>query len=192
MEEQGQSVAVRGDIWPIDFRANVAAVLNCSYVALSGNRGNGLCVLISREDYPIVGGYRWYLGKNGYVARNVSKFESSKSRQYLHHLIVPPQHGLETEHKNRLRLDCRRSNLRLAKRWQNNANHSVHRHNSIGLKGVRKNGNRKFSARIRKDGAEIYLGSFDTAEEAARAYDLAAVSLFGEYSRTNKMEGLVS
>jgi hypothetical protein len=53
-----------------------------------------------------------------------------------------------------------------------------------GFKGVNWSG-RRWQARIMKDGKRHFLGTYDTAEEAARAYDAAACTLFGGHARLN-------
>ena len=58
--------------------------------------------------------------------------------------------------------------------------------NTSGFKGVdRKKRAGKWCARIMINQKAIHLGTFGTAQEAADAYDRAAVSLFGEYAKTN-------
>jgi EREBP-like factor len=52
------------------------------------------------------------------------------------------------------------------------------------FKGVRLQGNR-FIARIMANGLRVYLGTFATAEEAARAYDKVARRTMGEFARPN-------
>jgi hypothetical protein len=47
--------------------------------------------------------------------------------------------------------------------------------NTIGYRGVYKNGKNRFKAQIRVDHIDIGLGNFGTIKEAAIAYDLAAV-----------------
>ena len=88
------------------------------------------------------------------------------------------------DHRNGNALDNRRANLREATRSQNSANRRVPRTNKCGLKGVRFEAKR-WRADIKVGGTSRYLGRFDTAEDAARAYDVAAREAWGEFAALN-------
>ena len=57
--------------------------------------------------------------------------------------------------------------------------------NTIGYRGVRKNGKNRFTAMIYFDGKEHYHGNFGTTKEAAIAYDLAAIQAKRQKSDLN-------
>lgn len=62
------------------------------------------------------------------------------------------------------------TNLRAVSRTVNGQNRRrAPSHNRLGVLGVRKDGN-KFMARLRVNGKQVYLGSFDTPEAAYESY----------------------
>lgn len=88
----------------------------------------------------------------------------------------------EIDHINRVPGDNRLVNLRDGTVSQNQANSRRQKNNTVGLKGVfRSHG--KYRASIQKDGKRLWLGPFDTPEQAHGAYCAAAVELFGEFAR---------
>lgn len=84
------------------------------------------------------------------------------------------------DHKNGERDDNRIENLRPATNSENQWN----RKSNKRFKGVYKN-KKKYQASIRVNNKFLGLGTYSTQEEAARAYDKAALEHFGEFARIN-------
>jgi hypothetical protein len=69
---------------------------------------------------------------------------------------------------------------------QANNTRLLNRKNRSGYRGVSWIANRgKWRAGIRVDGKSVNLGSFTTPEDAARAYDVAAIKKLGRLAKVN-------
>jgi len=93
-----------------------------------------------------------------------------------------PEHQIDHEDTNAS--NNRWTNLRPATHTQNQYNRTKLKNNTSGFKGVslhRPSG--KWFAMIRVDGAQNFLGAFDTAEEAGEAYRQAALKWHKEFAR---------
>lgn len=133
----------------------------------------------------------WFANGNGYAIRGG---DHEPRLQRMHRIIMERMMGRSLgrhefpDHINNQRLDNRRSNLRLATNAQNAFNRGRNTNNSSGYKGVYRNpGSSKnpWMARIMVNRRSHYLGSFVTAEAAARAYDAMAVRIAGQFAKTN-------
>lgn len=89
-----------------------------------------------------------------------------------------PEPPTIVDHINRVSFDDKFINLRLATPSQNEANKEP---TGFYPKGVSQSKS-KYKAEIRIDGQKIYLGTFDTPEEAGRAYMKKALELYGEFA----------
>lgn len=77
-------------------------------------------------------------------------------------------------------------NLRIVTQMQNTWN--TRSRNKFGHKGVSRNSNGTFFARIRcGETTPLYLGAFSTPAEAAQAYSKAAAQLHGQYACIDTM-----
>lgn len=150
----------------------------------------GLVALVDDDDYDRVAAVgKWYANpsdrtfyarKNFYIGggRRAPRYRSLK----MHTLIT----GLAlVDHANNNGLDNRKANLRPATQQQNSRNRQLRSDNSTGYKGVSFSRERNDWTACIFDGRTIHLGRHPNPIAAARAYDAAALDLFGEFARLN-------
>jgi hypothetical protein len=127
--------------------------------------------LIDTEDIEIVSKCKWYLNSNGYAYTNNEKLS-------LHRFILGNPKNKQVDHINGNRLDNRKINLRLCSNQENSRNKKLIP-SKTGVRGVRpaKQFNR-FIAEIYVNGKNIYLGTFDSIEEAKEARVRAEILYF--------------
>lgn len=126
--------------------------------------------LVDAADAVSVSQYRWSF--NGrYAMRSVRRHGSGRySTIYLHREIVGITFwvGLEGDHINRNKLDCRRENIRVVTTAQNQQNVSSVRGSSSQFRGVswRQEGS-CWEACVQTGGHTYYLGRYASEIEAA-------------------------
>lgn len=89
----------------------------------------------------------------------------------------------QIDHINGIRDDNRFANLRLADSKENQRNAKLRKVASFakGVSAYRK----KFRASIKFNGKSIHIGYYSTIDEAAHAYNKAAIKYFGEFACLN-------
>lgn len=92
------------------------------------------------------------------------------------------------DHIDGNRLNNRRYNLRTCDNHGNCRNRGKSKNNQSGYKGVflrKKTGT--WICSITKNRKKVFLGDFKTKEEAALAYNEAAIRLHGEFAKLNEI-----
>lgn len=142
----------------------------------------GGVALVDEQDFARLAGYRWRELPKGYVGRYVAT-DAGPRYILMHREVIGAPDGVRVDHRDGIRANNRRGNLRLCTQSQNLANKRLMPGRYKGVS--RATGRRKWGAYIRVHYRTIYLGTFDTPELAAHAYDTAAIAHFGEFALTN-------
>ncbi len=159
----------------------------------------GQVAIIDAVDYDLVADYKWFanpsgktfyamarkrVGRHGYK-NGVIRF--SERKVSMHEVIFGVKEGLEIDHIDRDGLNNRRSNLRHVTRQQQMCNTGPRKGKYKGVwRETRRISGKCWVAGITiPGGRQKYLGSFDTAEEAAAAFNEAAQQYYGQYAYLN-------
>jgi hypothetical protein len=140
---------------------------------------------IDAADYNLVKDYRWSAAKKCKSAKTLyarahvrGGKRSNQEKVYMHALIM----SKGADHKDGDGLNNRRENLRPASNAENARNKGLTTANTTGFKGVFRRRSGRFHAQIKAAGKLHCLGTYDTAIEAARAYNRAAKELHGKFA----------
>lgn len=141
--------------------------------------------IVDAKDFDWLSQWNWTAWWNpstkSFYAR---RYVRNSNPQLMHGLLVDSSE--EVDHRNRNTLDNRRDNLRPATHAQNNRNRGRNSNNASGFRGVTWSKKRKkWVAQISKDHRGFFLGHFQKAKDAAKAYDDAAREMFGEFASCN-------
>ena len=141
--------------------------------------------VVDEADRPLVDGLKWSLNGSGYAQH--CRFEGGVAilRVIMHRLLMAPKAGLVVDHINGDRLDNRRCNLRVCTNAENSRNRRPSKNAPFGYKGVRASGKSRFAAVVWLDNRSHKIGTFASAEEAARAYDEVIRVHHGAFARLN-------
>lgn len=156
----------------------------------------GFVTIVDDEDYEYLSQFTWfvklqkgvpYACRALYLPEAFAETGVGNNRKIqMSREIMGARKGEDVDHEDRDTLNHRKTNLRVCSRSQNCGNQKVRSTNTSGFKGVHwKEDRGAWCARICVSYKRIQLGYFSTAEEAARAYDTAAVLYFGEFARLN-------
>lgn len=150
-------------------------------------------IIVDDDDFDHLSKFTWRVqGINGvkYASRCVTASDQ-ESLKYptsvkMHREImgIVLQRDKVVDHINHDGLDNRKVNLRVCDGYQNQGNRRKKKLCASKYKGVCW-GYKKWRAYIKTAGKRIELGSFLLEDDAARAYNEAAVKYFGEYAHLN-------
>ena len=126
----------------------------------------------SRRNFSAAGSRAGSVDSHGYRRIGID------GKVYAEHRIIwvwvygAVPEGYLIDHINHNKLDNRIQNLRLATSQMNNVNIKSNRINKTGYRGVTKTRLGQFEARIKQEGKNKYLGTFNSALEAFNRYSV--------------------
>lgn len=153
----------------------------------------GQSAILDEDDFDRFSVFKWSAQwcpctRSHYVVRYSDGGVKGRHRIFLHRLVMDlsDDDPRQVDHRNHDTLDCRKENLRIATRSQNQMNRYKNLNNTSGFKGVSwHKRDSEWRSQVVFEGRRIWLGRYRTKEEAAHAYDVKARELFGEFAVLN-------
>ncbi len=148
----------------------------------------GIYAIVDTEDVEWLSKFKWS-DSDGRASRS-HRQNVGRRTVLMHREIIRARAHEFVDHINGNPLDNRKANLRICTNMQNTWNTRKRTHNRSGYKGVSKTPSIKspWRASIKIAGKRTSLGCFATVEEAAKAYNEAAIKYQGEFARLNHVE----
>lgn len=148
----------------------------------------GKVTIVDQDVYEEFVKFKWYAEKqpNSFYAARTPIVNGKKLHVKLHRVIMNAPPNQRVDHIDLNGLNNVRSNLRLVTISQNAMNGRGHQDGSSRHRGVYWFADRgKWVAKICKEGRRKSLGYYINEDDAGRAYDAAAIELFGEFANLN-------
>lgn len=148
----------------------------------------GKVALVDDEDYEYLSQFKWFAHKD-YSTFYAGRSTGRHGKQiWMHREILGTPDGLIVDHIDHNGLNNQKYNLRNCTHGDNIKNKVTH--NTIGYLGVsyynpKRKKTKPFRATIWINGRNIHLGTFGTAEDAAIAYNKAALKYHGDFANLN-------
>lgn len=149
----------------------------------------GMVAVIDEADAERVGMYSWHARKSNqtHYATTTVYEGGVRLNIHMHQLVMSVGPESLVDHHDGNGLNNRRGNLRVCNQSQNLGNRRKFAGTSRfkGVSWSSSKGKWRANVKSRVKGVNMHLGYFDVEEDAARAYDNAARSLWGEFARLN-------
>jgi len=162
----------------IIIKGDIAEIILCNQKCQEVARA-----IIDTEDIEKVENYKWAFGAYHHVTTMIEK--NSVGIQNIIMGFKPIKNRI-IDHKDRNPLNNRKSNFRFCTNAENSRNSSLRKTNKSGFKGVSWRKDRKrWTARIKLNGKQLWVGTFKDKLKAAKAYNAAAIKYHGEFAGLN-------
>lgn len=150
----------------------------------------GLFALVDDEDFEYLNQFKWHARKSRdtfYASRNLKISKNNRKTIQMHRVILgTTDTKIQGDHIDGNGLNNQKSNLREATHEQNRRNTKSYKNGVSKYKGVSyRKDSKKWRSIINFNKKVIRLGYFSSEIEAAKAYDVKAKELFGEFAWLN-------
>lgn len=150
------------------------------------NLTKGKTSIVDDDDYEKLAQYKWCASRCGNSHYAMRKDKNDKGILMHRFILNVTDRHIHVDHINHDTLDNRKINIRTCTQQENNRNKSPHSKSTSKYLGVSwdklKN---KWKGNIYVNKKLLFLGRFNSEEDAAKAYDLIAKKEFQQYANLN-------